>query len=305
MFVYNVEKLNPDGFKQEATDITHARLYYNDFAGNNYVQGVFVDGSTSTVEFDETGIGYYLFKMFTSIDGVNYIERPSFGGTNGTTLTGAGMILDPEDYTESLPYVKMQVVDGVKRFVPGAGGSGVTVGTGVDYLFVRGRLIQENTIRSGKAFFGGIAVNGDTGAYEFPNTLTPELTIADSWSLSRSEKISTGIYALQFQTDAADQFVDAIANPAGRSYVFEQTTYEVWRKLTPTYNAETEQYQAILTNEFVGTLVLCIDTESSGSLSHTFSSGAIHVKTYDPDGVLADNIITAGVTIEFKAYPSL
>ena len=199
----------------------------------------------------------------------------------------------------------MEVVDGKKVFVPGAGGSGVTVGTGVDYLFVRGRLIQENTIRSGKAFFGGMSVNGDTGAFEYPLTISPELTIADSFSLSRSEKISTGIYALQFQTDAADQFVDAIANPAGRSYVFEQTTYEVWRKLTPTYDENSEQYIPVLTNEFVGTLVVCIDTESTGATSHTFSSGTIHVKTYDPDGVLADNIIKAGVTIEFKAYPNL
>lgn len=303
MFVYNLEKLSPDGYKQLATDITHARLYYDDFTGTNFIQGTFLSGSTSIIQFDETGVAFTLFKMFTSTDGVNYTERESFGGDVGTTLISASMILDPNDYSESLPYPKMTVIDGVKVFAPSAGGTGTVVGTGVDYLFVRGRLIQENTIRSGKAYFGTISINGDTGAYEFPGNITPELTIADSFSLSGSAKISTGVYRLQFQTDAANQFVEAIREPPGRSYVFEQSVYPIWRKVTPTYIPfpGSEQYENVLTNEFMGTLVLCID-EGDG---FNFGSGAIIIKTYDPDGVLADNILTAGITVEFRAFPNL
>ena len=46
------------------------------------------------------------------------------------------MIPDPEDYTDTFTISKMEVVDG-KKVRARAGGSGVTVGTGVDYLFKR------------------------------------------------------------------------------------------------------------------------------------------------------------------------
>ena len=304
MKVINLDKYNEDGFKQKATDITHGRLYYDDFAGNNYVQGTFKSGSTSTMQFDLTGVGFTLYKLFTSTDGTNYTERDSFGADYGDTVIDSSMILDPNDYTTLLPYPKMEVVDGKKVFVPGAGGSGVTVGTGVDYLFVRGRLVQNNVLRSGKAYFGGYAYDAATGVLNTPSNITPELTIADSFSLSGSNKVSTGIYLLQFQTDAANQFVGAIRTPPGRSYVFEQTTYEVWRKYETVFNSDPDimEYEGVLTNEFMGTLVLCVDSQEAVT---NFTTGGLIIKTYDPDGVLADNVLTAGITVEFRAFPNL
>lgn len=306
MIVINLEKLNPDGFKQEATDITHGRLYYDDFAGNNYIQGSFVTGLTATMQFDPTGVGFSLFKLYTSTDGTNYTERKSYGGDNGVTAIDSGMILDPNDYTTLLPYPKMEVVNGKKVFVPGAGGAGTAVGAGVDYLMCRGRLVQNNVLRSGKAYFGSYSINYYTGAYEYPNTILPELTIADSWSLSGSAKLGTGIYALQFKTDNVNAFVEAISDGVSNSYVFEQSVYQVWRKVTSTLNEEDPEnpfYENILTNEFVGTLVLCIDENTNAS--YTFDTGCIILKTYDTDGVLADNILSAGITVEFRAFPNL
>lgn len=312
MIVINLEKLNPDGFKQEATDITHGRLYYDDFAGNNYIQGSFVTGLTATMQFDPTGVGFSLFKLYTSTDGTNYTERKSYGGDNGVTAIDSGMILDPNDYTTLLPYPKMEVVNGKKVFVPGAGGAGTAVGAGVDYLMCRGRLVQNNVLRSGKAYFGGYSFNTSTGVLESPFTITPELTIADSFSLSQSERISTGIYALQFQSDTGsgigNRFVAAISEGLGNSYIFEQQVYPVWRKYETVFNNAPDilEYEGVLTNEFMGTMIVAIDTESSGSVTtHGFSNGSIHIKTYDPDGVLADDILTAGITVEFRAFPNL
>lgn len=308
MFVYNLEKLSPDGYKQLATDITHARLYYDDFTGTNFIQGTFLSGSTSIIQFDETGVAFTLFKMFTSTDGVNYTERESFGGDVGTTLISASMILDPNDYSESLPYPKMTVIDGVKVFAPSAGGTGTVVGAGVDYLMCRGRLVQNNVLRSGKAYFGNYGFDAATGILNYPNTLSPELTIADSWSLSLSQKISTGIYALQFRTDngsgTVNGFVTAITDPPGYSLRFEQQVYPIWRKYETVFNNDPEilMYEGVLTNEYMGTMVVAIDTES---VAGSFSSGVIHIKTYDTDGVLADDILTAGITVEFRAFPNL
>lgn len=308
MIVINLEKLNPDGFKQEATDITHGRLYYDDFAGNNYIQGSFVTGLTATMQFDPTGVGFSLFKLYTSTDGTNYTERKSYGGDNGVTAIDSGMILDPNDYTTLLPYPKMEVVNGKKVFVPGAGGAGTAVGAGVDYLMCRGRLVQNNVLRSGKAYFGNYGLDAATGILNTPNTLSPELTIADSWSLSLSRKISTGIYALQFRTDngygTVNGFVTAITDPPGYSLRFEQQVYPIWRKYETVFNNNPEvlQYEGVLTNEYMGTMVVAIDTES---VAGSFSSGVIHIKTYDTDGVLADDILTAGITVEFRAFPNL
>lgn len=312
MFVYNLEKLSPDGYKQLATDITHARLYYDDFTGTNFIQGTFLSGSTSIIQFDETGVAFTLFKMFTSTDGVNYTERESFGGDVGTTLISASMILDPNDYSESLPYPKMTVIDGVKVFAPSAGGTGTVVGTGVDYLFCRGVLVQHNSLRSGKAYFGNYAINGDTGAYVFPNTINPEMTIADSYSVSKSGKVSTGFYALQFVTDngfgSLNGFLTSISGALGTAYRWENLVYPIWKKATLTYNENSELWENIITNEFVGTLIICPDEQQaavSGTSGTGLAEGVMYLKTYDADGVLADNILTAGITVEFRAYPNL
>ena len=187
-------------------NVTHARLYYNTFAGSNYIQGDFVSGSNSTVEFDNTDVDYILFKLFTSTDGTTYTERKSFGGTLGKDCVTSQHLLNAKDITDwYLPVKKTQggndviVFDSLSNIITGAG---VTVSsTGVDYYVCRGLLSQHNSVNSGKAFFGLVSVDQTTGVYS-GSDITPtssNQTLATSWSKSLSAKVSTGKYYLQFR----------------------------------------------------------------------------------------------------------
>jgi hypothetical protein len=68
-----------------------------------------------------------------------------------------------------------------------------------------------------------------------------------------------------------------------------------------------ETYIPVLTNEYMGTVVLAIDqsVDAVGLSGTNQGSGVLIIKTYDTDGVLSDNILTAGVTIEFRAFLNL
>ena len=116
MIVIPLEKLTQDGFKQpanlatettgtrrgsiEVVRVTHARLYYDDFAGSNYLQGTFTSGDTSTVQFDNSNISFYRFKLFKSYDGTTYTEVPTYGGDDGNDETVSGGLLDPAGFAD-------------------------------------------------------------------------------------------------------------------------------------------------------------------------------------------------------------
>lgn len=89
--IINLERLSGDGYKmcannplaENLSNITHARLV-NASNSADYVQGTFVTGSNSTVEFDVTGQKLITpLKLYVSTNGSTYGEVKSWGGTNG------------------------------------------------------------------------------------------------------------------------------------------------------------------------------------------------------------------------------
>jgi len=297
-------------------NITHARLYYNTFAGSNYIQGSFVPGSNSSVEFDNAGVNYVKFKLFTSTNGTNYTERKSYGGTDGKDEVTSAQVIDPATY-EDWDIVTKVTSGGNEVFLPKSlseviTGAGVTVTSdAVNYLYCRGVLSQHNSVESGKAFFGSIIVNLDTGVVQ-SNVGAPEVTIADSFSRTMSSKISTGIYALQFRTNNANNFVASLAGLY--QYKFEPRVYTVWgsRQIDILEDQGENVYYSSNVPGVKGYLVIDNKeyftgySEDGQPLSTGYyQEGKVIVKTYNSSWVLADNIIEQGVTIEFRAFESL
>jgi len=88
----NLERLSGDGYKMNANSplvtppsyIKYAQLRYTPFTSAQAIQGTFVTGANSTVEFDITGANLTRYlKLYTSVDGTTYNEVKSWGGTNG------------------------------------------------------------------------------------------------------------------------------------------------------------------------------------------------------------------------------
>ena len=294
MVVYNLEQLTPDGFKKEATSITHVRLYYDDFTGNNYVQGAFLSGSTSIVQFDIGAVSFVLFKMFTSTDGTNYTERPSFGGDDGTSVIDSNMILNANDYVDDSMLIK-KTVSGIAQWsaIPK---SELIGSSGVDYKYVRGTLTQYNGVFSNKCFFGNLLVNESTGAFDSYTLNPPIQTVADAFGSTNSAKVSTGIYKLQFRTNAANGFVAGFST----SYRFQDQVFPVYKSLDSVYDEFSELYINVRETEFVGTCV--IDT-TSDTAALAYNDGFILIYTYNAAGSLADDILKAGLWVELKALP--
>ena len=197
----------------------------------NTIIGSEVDGKPGYYLFEgiEYGVAYRKY-VGTSLSTLSMDE--SFSNEDGKVLAvipDDSVVLDPEDFSDELPYVKAAGTVGSRYFTGGAGG-GVATSVGGDYYFLRGMLCQENTLYSGKAFFGSISLNTDTGAlvgasqstYSGDNTIT----IADSVSRNSSAKIDTGIYSLQCKTDGANGFIDEIS----QSGYFEDAVREVFNE---------------------------------------------------------------------------
>jgi len=171
-----------------------------------------VPGSNSSVEFDDDGVTYTKYKLFVSTDGTTYTERKSFGGTDGKDCITSQHLLSPLGITNwYLPVKKSQggsdvvVFDSLSNIITGAG---ISVSSdAVDYYYVRGRLVQQNTVQSGKAFFGATFVDENTGLYS-ASIINPTQTIADQFNRTNSSKISTGKYYLQFRTDIGEGLTD-------------------------------------------------------------------------------------------------
>lgn len=90
-----ITKTNSSGYLMPANtpalvapdNITHAQLRYSPFSASEVVQGTFISGKNSSIEFSVSDAQLNEpFKLYTSTDGTTYTEDESFGGTNGTTL---------------------------------------------------------------------------------------------------------------------------------------------------------------------------------------------------------------------------
>jgi len=154
MIVVNLEKYAEENYyKQPANspgaaspdNITHARLYYDTFAGSDYLQGSFVSDNNSTVQFDNSAISDSVFKLFVSTDGTTYTELKTYGGTDGRDEFSSATVLDPADYEDYDVPTKVTVGD-VEQFVPKSLTEIIEAGTLSmnDYYFVRGKLHQDN-----------------------------------------------------------------------------------------------------------------------------------------------------------------
>ena len=105
--VVNLEKLSNDGYKMPANNpsvalpenIKYGQLRYDNFLSPNVIQGTFVSGKTSTIEFTILdSLLIWDFKLFLSTDGVSYSEEKTFGGTSGKKLTSSS--LDASDFED-------------------------------------------------------------------------------------------------------------------------------------------------------------------------------------------------------------
>jgi hypothetical protein len=253
MIVVNLEKYAEENYyKQPANspgasspdNITHARLYYDTFAGSDYLQGTFVAGNNSSVEFDNSGISDTIFKLFTSTDGVTYTERKSYGGTSGADEFSSAMVLDPADYDDYDIPTKV-TVSTVEQFLPKTlneivDGAGLSMN---DYYFLRGKLYQDNSVYSGAPFFGSMSVNSETGAlvgssssYYQNSASSVVTTISNYVRRSTSAKVSTGKYYLQCMVGATtgaavNGFINTI-NGSANKYKFENSVFPVYGSRT-------------------------------------------------------------------------
>jgi len=213
MIIVNLDKYSADGFKQSANslvatspdNITHARLYYDSFTGSDYIQGAFVVGKNSTLEFDNSGVSFTKYKLFESTDGVTYTENKTYGGTEGRDEFNSSLALDPADYEDYDIPVKV-TISTVEQFVPKTiseivDGSNSSMN---DYYFLRGKLFQDNTLYSGRPFFGSVTVNTETAALVgasstyLQNTAgSISNTVSDFIYRTGGSKVSTGIYSIQ------------------------------------------------------------------------------------------------------------
>jgi len=278
----------------------------------NTIIGTEVDGVPGYYDFAdvEYGVAYQRWAG-TSLSTLSVDE--SFSDEDGKILAvipDDTIVLDANDLTDDAPYLKAAGT-APNRYWTGGTGGGSTSSGGVDYLYVRGTLVQHNDVQSGKAFFGSTIVASDTGIIQ-ANIGTPEVTIADSFSRTMSSKISTGIYALQFRTDNANNFVESLAGLF--QYKFEPRIYTVWGSRQVDFVEDPEAgdvYYSSNVPEIKGYLVFdnkeYFTGYSDGQPVSTayYQDGQLIVKTYDENWVLADNIIEQGVTIEIRAFESI
>lgn len=318
MIVHNLDQFSDDGFKQLANsanvstpdNVTHARFYYDDFAGDNYIQAEFVQGKNSTIQADNTGVAFSKFKLFISYDGVNYAEDKTFGGDEGKDQLQPGHILDPADYQSKL--ITGVTVEGIPQFTDKTlqqviDDEGIVIsGTGgVDYLYVRGLLSQDNSVNSGKAFFGTATFDVYSGTFVSYGIISPEVTIADSYQYTQGAKISTGVYTIQFRSDIgsglAQTFILSLVG-SQKSYIFKDYCMDVYKKADIVEVDPEELWSIDVAYEKVGTLVLDV---SSAAAKFYYDTGKLLIRTFGLDGLPADNILTMGVTVEFPAFPNL
>ena len=317
MIVVNLEKYAEENYyKQPANspgaaspdNITHARLYYDDFAGSNYLQGSFVSNNNSTVQFDNSAISDSVFKLFTSTDGVTYTERKSYGGSAGADEFSSAMVLDPADYEDYDVPTKI-TVSGVEQFLPKTlneivDGAGLSMN---DYYFVRGKLFQDNTVYSGAPFFGAMLVNPETGAliggsssYHQNTTNSIVVTACNYIRRSTSAKVTTGVYYLQCMVGATtgtavNGFINTIDGTANK-YKWENSVFPVYGSRTVGL-VEPEIYGETYVPGLVGYVVLDVNDD----VLTYYGTGKLLIKTYNTSWVLADNILTYGCTLTFKA----
>lgn len=212
-----------------------------------------VDAITGTEAEDQPG--YYDFtgivtntayQLWAGTTESTMTRNTTFSGDDGTIINGVddSTLLDPADYDDYDIPVKV-TVSTIEQFVPKSLTEIVEAGTLSmnDYYFVRGKLHQDNTLYSGRPFFGAVSLNESTGAlvgnslsYYANSTNNLVNTVSNYIYRTGGAKISTGKYYLQCQVGATtgaavNGFITALAGSSFR-YKFENSVVPVYGSRT-------------------------------------------------------------------------
>ena len=282
MIVIPLDKLTSDGFKQPANlqeeTVTHARLYYDDFAGSNYIQGVFATDDSSTIQFDNASVSFQRFKLFKSSNGTTYTEVVSYGANDGNDEPVSGELLDPADFADYDILIK-NTISTIEQF------TGISLPDLIDavgleivqpYYAYTNIFSQDNAVSSGKLRVDSTVLQN---------------TVSDGTSLSLSSKVDTGIYMVQFRiTDPNLGIINSFRIEVAGNILFGAQWEQVYK---PVLNSSKE----IIGHVIFGTNFISGDFD--------LDAGRIEVRTYDTSWVLADDILTEGITVSLKAFKQL
>ena len=282
------------------------------FASNN-ILGTEAEDQPGYYDFTgiETNVAYQLWAGTT--EGTMSMNT-TFSSEEGTVLFGVddANFLDAADFEDNQIIVK-KTIDGVEQLIPYdlqdlITDEGIEVDSaGVEYKFVRGVLCQDNSVFSGKAFFGSIIVNDTTGllqgvasAYYVNGVEGTRISIADFIKRADSLKVSTGIYYLQCQLgtpgSGTNGFTDGLEGSI-YNYKFEQSVIPIFGERIITYDEGLELYSQTVNPVLKGYLVVDTITDP---LTY-YGTGKVLLRTYNTSWVLADNILSLGYMVTIKA----
>lgn len=193
----NLERLSGDGYKMNANNptastpsyITHAQLRYSPFTSSEAIQGAFVTGANSTVEFDVTGNNLYVpLKLYTSLNGTTYTEDKTYGGTNGVPCLPPS-VLDPADFNGGVPRSNGTSFSNM----------GIDVGTATNnFLVWNGTKWEKKTLAEAYTIISTSAYKTYKGFISQGGTSNPtfgQIYIND-FSTVTASRTSTGLYTL-------------------------------------------------------------------------------------------------------------
>lgn len=194
------------------------------------------------------------------------------------------LYLDPNDFTVG-QVLAVDTVDGEKVFVGRDSVTGVSNEPDVDYLYLRAILKQKTGLFSNKLNL--FSTDNSYGE--------PDMTIADTFAVGLSSRVSAGIYRLQFKTNGVGVFSDKInLEPGNGANAFESRVYPIFGHYVYDEGLEED----VWTEELYGYLVF----PAKPSEPSDYSYGILNARTYDANWVLSDDILKDGVVVELKCF---
>lgn len=201
----------------------------------------------------------------------------------GTARNEDTLYLDPNDF-EVGQVLAVDTVNGEKVFVGRDSVTGVSNEPDVDYLYLRAILKQKTGLYSNKL-----------NLFSTDQHHEIDMTIADTFSLSMSSRVSAGIYKLQFLTHGTGQFADLITEESAKGWnSFESKVYPLFGHYVYNDSLETD----VWTEELYGYLVF----PAKPNYGDDYPYGILSARTYDANWVLSDNILKDGVVVELKCF---
>jgi len=245
------------------------------------------------------------YQLWAGTSASTMTRNTAFSGEDGAVIYGIddAALLDPADFEDNQIIVKT-TISTVEQFIPIDIMDlldDVGYASSIDYI-LRGKLIQDNSVQSGKAFFGTYTIEPSDGTLIDGTSTTLSgarlITIAGRCLRSASAKISTGIYSVQCQVlsgaSYVNGFITGVNGSANRNSFFPYIQ-EVWGTWTPTERG-TYDWIDVYTPELKGYLILDVNHDESTY----YDTGKLIFKTYNTSWVLTDDIINRGININIR-----